>query len=371
MVRECKYIFIIITIFIFFVGCKPNNSYEDVYFRPSYKIKTLGLGIAYPPVRNSTEVNFSITKLKDLGIDKVRISDLWELREPISGDFNWDVLDMKLNSFYNAGISVLLTIENSWPSWLNSTGNHCEQQTLDAFRNYVSELLIRYSDKIDKIQYGNEWDWAIDDFFDGDESAFVRYNNILYEEVQSLSVNRKPIVVLGSFSGGTKLAADQELIDKVYIEEVQVYVQATHNYLNLPLSQRITVRVENILTNSQYDMLDIHLYDDYKAWSKYVQAYISSNLKCKSINTPILVSEFGGPYPNELYNIFGNPSPDLLAKRLEDYVKILDDIINIEEAYFFKLVEGGNNVFHSDSYLINSKLEKMSAYNTMKYFGKQ
>ena len=41
-------------------------------------------------------------------------------------------------------------------------------------------------------QMGNEYDWAIDQYFNNSESSFIEYNNILYEEVQKLAIVSRP-----------------------------------------------------------------------------------------------------------------------------------------------------------------------------------
>lgn len=116
-------------------------------------------------------------------------------------------------------------------------------------------------------------------------------------------------------------------------------------------------RIDSVLKYAQYDMLDLHLYDDSEQWDEYYY-----NFK-DTITKPIIVSEFGGPNMNlEPY------SESYQANKLDQYIKKLDSI-EISEIYYFKLVEGSANPAHSTSGLIDdSTLMPKLAYSVIKSF---
>jgi hypothetical protein len=78
----------------------------------------------------------------------------------------------------------------------------------------------------------------------------------------------------------------------------------------------------------------------------------------------VLASEFGGPHPD-----LEPAGEGYKADRLVSYVQTLDEI-GIEIAYYFKLVEEeGTSIAHPNSFLIDSDLERVPAFDVMKRFG--
>ncbi len=341
-----------------------------------YSLNKLKVGVAFPLVRNESETANTVAHIEDLGLDYVRIGCDWSFREPVEDQFSWNSIDYRLNAFSKAGIKVLLSIEtHNWPDWLKDLdAEHDDTKTLQEFREFVTELLRLYGTKIERIQAGNEWNWEIDEYFNGSEEAYIKYANILSEEVNLFRTENnltKPTIVLGSFSARHALAYDQNLISQITIEGEAVYQDELTSYAALPVEDRMTSRVQNILSNASYEMLDIHFYDDYPDWNTHLTAFRNA---CRAsggdYNTPVIVSEFGGPYPADLYSQFGRPSENLLAERLVNYMHTLDSL-NIMEAYFFKLQQGSADIAHPDSYLLNFLGGKTPAYNVMKNFGNQ
>jgi hypothetical protein len=117
------------------------------------------------------------------------------------------------------------------------------------------------------------------------------------------------------------------------------------------------MRIDSVLQQAKYDIIDLHLYDDVEQWDEY---YLNFS---DTITKPIIVSEFGGPNMN--YEPY---SDSYQADRLYQYIKKLDSL-QISEAYYFKLVEGTDNPAHSKSGLIdNTSLTEKPAYEVFKTF---
>lgn len=329
------------------------------------------LGIAYPPVGNKAEIRETIAAMKDLGLSCVRIGCDWSLREPRKDRYYWDPLEERLRAFADAGISVLLTLEtHAWPGWLPKKGKKRDDpQTLLEFREYVRDLLDIYGSIIFRIQVGNEWNWEIDDFFDGSEQAYIAYANILADEVRryrNKTGAAGPTIVLGSFSARAALAYDRGLVSEIRIEGRSVYLDQVRKYAALPPAERMYARVRTVISAAEFEMLDVHFYDDYPDWALHLQAFLDTVREISGpAPVPVLVSEFGGPYPVDLYPEFGTPSPELLARRLPEYVRTLQSI-GIAEAYFFRLRQGYSPIPHADSYLVDRQGGRTPAYEAMK-----
>ncbi len=337
-----------------------------------YTLDSLEIGIAFPSVRTPSELSETITAMTDLGTDWARIGFDWSFREPSEDTYSWDALANRLNAFADAGIKVLLTVEtHSWPDWLPVDAEHDDSVTLAQFRELMADFLTAYGDKVARIQLGNEWNWEIDDYLNGSEEAFISYTNILSEEVtnyRTANSSSTPTLVLGSFSARHMLAYDQGLATEVTIEGQSVFEDQVAEYAALPASERMTVRVENILSNTNVEMLDIHFYDDNDDWSKHMQAFrTAAQNSGLDYSIPVIVSEFGGPWPERLYDELGRPSEYDLASRLPGYMHTLDSL-DVEEVYFFKLKEGSTDIQHPDSYLLDSSGNKAFAYGVIKRF---
>lgn len=322
-------------------------------------LTNLSLGISFPPIANSTERTFTKMHLDTLGVQKIRIAEDWTLREPTQGNFNWTPLDDRINWAYNNNYEILLTIQSRGPSWACSpiqNSQSCVFNNNNDFKIYVDSLLQRYTGKIAKIQFGNEW--QSDYWYAGNAGDFIAANNVLYNSVQMYSPSTK--VVLGGFSTISLrfLAGCKGFVSSFYDDDGTYY---SSSYLStncpLPAIQNVINRIDSVLQLAQYNMLDIHLYDDVEQWDEY---YI--NFK-DTITKPIIVSEFGGPNMN--YETYTN---SYQANRLYQYIKKLDSL-QIQEAYFFKLVEGTSNPAHSTSGLISdTSLVEKPAYYLFKSF---
>jgi len=344
-----------------------NSGNDGQYVSPGLDttikpVKNTMLNISFPPVESQEQLDFTLEHLTALGAKGVRFSEEWKFREAERGVFKWASLDARINFFKENNIAILLTIQSNGPTWACSKTNEksCVFSDLNAFRNYVAELLKRYPNKIDKIQFGNEW--QSDYLYVGDEYEFVSAANVLYEEVQKWSPNTK--VVLGGFSIGqlSGWAVLEGRLDYAYNSDGK-RVDLTSIQRSLS-DQQITALVHRstyVLENAKYDLLDIHLYDDAENWSIYYQLMKDKNTK----NKPIIVTEFGGPNLNvEQY------SDDYQAERLRKYIEVIDSL-GISEAYFFKLVESdGAHPAHIKSGLISKQLNIKPAYSVFQQFSK-
>ena len=317
-------------------------------------LTNLALGISFPPLTDNTQRTFAKTHLDFLGVKKIRFTENWALREPSQGNFNWLPLDDRINWAYTNGYEILLTIQSNAPDWAcssNQNGQSCVFNDNNDFKEYIDLLLQRYPNKINKIQFGNEW--QSDYWYIGNANDFVQANNVLYSSVQTYSSNTQ--VILGGFTTISLrfLAGCNGYVNSFYDDD-GVYYDSTYLATNCPTSaiQDVINRINYVLQYANYDVIDLHFYDDVEQWDEY---YLNFS---DTITKPIIVSEFGGPNMN--YEPY---SDTFQVDRLYQYIKKLDSL-QISEAYFFKLVEGTANPAHSTSGLIDDTtlLEKPAYY---------
>ena len=346
---------IILISFVIFCSCSNDKSGPENDMRPI----DFELGISFPPVANSEQRDFTEPLLNELNVKVIRIGENWSLREPAQGNFNWSPLDDRINWAEDNNIDILLTIQSNGPDWACSdiqNTNSCVYNNNDDFKNYIEQLLQRYPNRISKIQYGNEW--QSDFWYTGNAQEFTTASNIVYDAIQQYSPNTD--FVLGGFTTISLrfLAGCNGLVDSFYDDEGNLYDE---DFLNDNCDsseiQSVVNRINYVLNNARYDFADIHLYDDVENWVEYY-----NNFKTM-INKPIIITEFGGP------NINLEPDTELYqSNQLELYLNAINTM-DVEEAYFFKLVEGSNNPAHAESGLIdNVTLTKKLSYFTFKTY---
>ena len=307
--------------------------------------------MSFPPYSNSDEIEFTIDQLKKLSVDRIRIGVDWKNREPSQGDFYWTPMDVRMNAAADNNISVMLTIGSIGPDWACLPTNSDGACLIDtaALTTFIEALLTRY-DNIDKIQFGNEWEAGSEagtTYTDPDSvEKFITYTNILYDAVQRISPDTD--VVLGGITRTCPIV-EYFVNNGAYpdFSGIQPALFVTVDQLNAKVdrikadydSKGIKQNIDNVLANANYDILDIHLYDDPENWPEY--------LSVLPTDKPIIVSEFGGPNSE-----FENTAPAYHAERMEDYIDAIESL-PITEAYYFKLVETPSS-YHKNSGLFYS-----------------
>jgi len=331
-----KIVFIVFALVLF--SCNKEKKAEAY---GAYNLNNLELAISFPALENNSQRKCTQKILSDLNVKKIRFAEEWKFREATEDNYNWGPLDDRLNWAKTNGYKVMLTIQSNGPDWAcagASNDNSCVFETA-SFKQYIEDLLQRYPNQLDKIQFGNEW--QSDFWYIGSAEEFTIANNILYAAVQTYSPETD--VVLGGFTAISLrfLAACAGKLSSFRDDEGVVYDESNIN-ANCTGAESVALlnRINYVLENASYDLLDMHLYDDPENWSVVINHFKSMATK------PVIVSEFGGPNSNYESDSDGNQ-----AKRLYDYIVTLDSA-GIEEAYYFKLVQGSKNKAHVKSGLL-------------------
>lgn len=313
-------------------ACKmdgPVTAATPVPTVSDYNCVTADLGISFLPVADITQQNFSAAHITPLNLKRFRFAEDWKIREPVQGVRNWDGFDSRIQFAYENGLSVFLTVQSNGPDWASVTANARSSVFANdsEFAGYAADLVARSNGKVDKIQFGNEWMTSY--WYIGTGDDFVRFNNILYAEAKAVNPGIK--VVLGGFSTGvigilslvygrtTQFKDDDGIIH--YANEVPAFVASAEG-------SAILSKIETVTKTAQFDMVDLHLYDDPENWQVYID-FFEELFPGKEI----IVSEFGGPNLN--YEAY---TDEYHAKRLLDYIKAIDTA-GITEAYYYSLVE--------------------------------
>lgn len=314
-------------------------------------------GIAYSPVANQDQLDWTVDTLDDLGVNRLRMDIHWSVIESTQGTYNWTALDQRMESLTNAGIKILVTLSMLGPEWACSEETNsfnCLYNDNDDFYDFVEALLNRYPNQIDIIQYGNEWNRS--ESWLGTKENFVDIADNVYDLVSTYSPSTA--VSLGSVSRLSMvymLACEEDpRLNEVRNRNGTWYTREMLDVICGWQSTQDTIARDTwIFENALYDGVDIHLYDDQENWELYV-----TKVDELISGEPIICSEFGGPN----LNWYPDTDEESQADWLQIYLDMIDDITSINAAYFFKMRQGGETP-HCDSALVNEDLSHREAYD--------
>jgi len=301
------------------------------------------LGLSFPPLVDSQAREFTRTQLKALDVSLIRSAENWYHREPQRGEYRWNALDDRMRFFEEQSLEVLLTIQSNGPDWACDSELRNERACVfsdrEAFSTYIDQMLDRVLPVVEKIQFGNEW--ASEYWYPGSAQDFVTANNIVYDAVKARDP-QKPFV-LGGFASGTlyALAFCQGYLDH-FQQSWDEDMITDRSVCESQEAQDGFERITDVLENAKYDMIDLHFYDNPEDWPAMLETVQDTFPR----QVPLIVSEFGGP--NLVWT--GPVTEEEQAHMLASYITTLD-AMGITEAYYFKLVQGGDGVMegHEES----------------------
>lgn len=302
------------------------------------------MGFSFPPVADSGQRTLTMNELNNLNVKKVRFAENWKVREKTKGAMDWAPLDERVDFFSRNGISVLLTVQSDGPDWAVSQSDKDSAVFLNDtdFSNYTVALVGRCAGKIDKIQFGNEWNSSYG--YIGSKEQYTHFQTRFYTNVKSVAPGL-PVVLGGISSGGLNILAYSMGLISVITDNHGVAYDGDDRgtVTNDAQVKEVLERLYYVLTNASYDIIDLHMYDDCENWPVYLNM-----IRSMCPGKDIILSEFGGPSPDDLYTDYYQ------AQRLYDYMRTLDTM-SFNEAYYFKLVESSDSV-HSRSGLLREFL---------------
>lgn len=352
---------------------------------PRINKQSVKFGISYPPLSNKK--GFEVTKrcLNELGVKLIRFDVHWKHREPQQDSYYWKPQDRRMEFLHQNGFMPVLTFHADAPDWVrdslpgerkNKRSVALDKKGNKSFAKFVAAFIKRYKSKYPKLlqyfQFGNEW--LSNYWYAGNASDFVATQNLFYQAIKSQLP--QSVVILGGLASGQILAVaaydgfignffdDQGTkIDKQYVK--QILKRQGKKVETGKIKETSLQRLNRILEKSNYDWIDVHLYDDYRLWPGCLQT-IKNRLQAKR-NLKFVVTEFGGPHPYLHANISENEFGLLLQKYLETLEKQ-----QIEFALFFSLVRKPK-VAHPRSGLLgykNGKIIEYPVYEVFKSFNK-
>jgi hypothetical protein len=323
-------------------------------------IDNFRMGLSYPPLKNEQQRKFSKNHMEKLNIDLVRTGVSWSYIEANEGHFTWSGFDKRMQFFNENNIDILLTISSDGPEWNvdQKTPESSTYKNITAFEVFLQALFTRYADyNIHKIQFGNEWPNEYQ--FIGTAEQYVNYSNTVYE-IANETIPDTTFVLGGIATANLRIAAAYYNYTDFYRIGTNATILTGAELEGLMASEFVkdgVARVNYVLANASYDELDLHFYDDYENWGTYV-----TMMNDLVPGVPIIVSEFGGPNLSwEKY------TRDSQARHLMESIETLDGI-GIEEAYYFKLTQGGAIPQHRKSCLVGSTVTIKPAYYIMQAF---
>lgn len=348
---------------VLLASCTVANDPVDFPFDSyDYATEHVRLGISFPPLNGEEEYRFTFDRMTELSMDRLRFDIHWDSIEPTEGDRRWDSLGFRLDTLTSRGYELFCTIDlKSFPPWFAALDSDAR---LSAFGTFVQELLAGYGDKIHLLQFGNEWNWEIDSYLNGDLDQFIALADLMAAETLLLSPGERPEVVLVSPStaGLAALAFSQGRIPNVFFGDQPLYTQAELDAFD---KSAYLEKVNRIFTEIRFEVIDLHLYAEYWLWETYRDAAIHALRDSgMSGSYPIVASEFGGPHHS-----MESLDQETQADRIVSYIRTIDDL-GIREAYFFTLVEHlTRDREYWNSYLVDSNLNKTLGFEVVRRFG--
>ncbi len=348
------------------IGCQkqePTADSDGVHEEPTLCDDVGGLALGLSGVRTAgqSDLDEAAGYLDDLGIRHIRIGENWIYREEERGIYTWDGLDMRLQWAEDNGYAALLLIESRGPSWACDPAQTNEASCVFAedepFRAYVEAIAERYSDRIPRVQFGNEWAGGYN--YVGSVEDYAKFYTMVYDAFEQHSPDTS--VSLGGLSAGMSmlLAVCDGLFDSytTFDDDGNIYeydADAMSEFCTADDGWPIYLeRMQTVFSQVQTDAIDIHLYDDVERWEIYVD-----NIRAQSWtdDVPVIASEFGGP------NLaLEDYSDDYHAQQVEKYIRALGRA-GVEEAYHHSLDSSYTMWFHEESGLLDDDGEQKPAY---------
>ena len=332
--------------------------------------ENMTMGMSFPPLTNSLLETFTLINMKNLNISFIRFAEDWSLREPSKGNYNWIPMKNRLDFFRKNNFKVFLTFQSKGPIWATNLRNDYSAtfKNNSEFEEFLHKWFLTfssYSDVIYKVQFGNEWMSKY--WFIGSEEQFSTYSNIFYNISKFYWPNTP--VVLGGFSIGALRALSAFFNFTNYFRDDNGIVyegEKLNSFRSSDEVHEVIKRTEYVISNTSYDIIDLHLYHDYSNFGIYIHMINNLTNKFGKSTFPIICTEFGGPNSN--WESFLNfLSWNYHANIIHSILRTISQL-NISEAYFFQLVSyfGASNE-HSNSVLLNNFLIIKPTYYIIQY----
>jgi len=333
------------------LGCQSIGLPEDLEpIEPAPGQLTIDM--AYPPVKldemgstGLSGVEFTLWHLDRLGSRNVRIDADWN-RMGGDGPIDWAYTRRVLEPFHESGRGVVVTVRAAGPDSACgfTDGDLCVFDDHEAFAEYVRGYVTELGDYIHWIQFSNEM--LSEDFYPGTPSEYVASQRVFAATVRELRPDLE--VAIGGFSTGTLRRFAACARGKTFTLRHRDLVLTTREELDA-WCEAEWIREENagvleILETADYDIVDLHLYADPESWPLLLEAI----REVVPGDPRYVVTELGGPHRSD---------PDASdvehqGREVERYVRAVA-AMDVDEAYFFKLIERGDGSSHAHSGLID------------------
>ncbi|MEM7075001.1 MAG: glycosyl hydrolase [Pseudomonadota bacterium] len=298
------------------------------------------IGIAFPPVSRRDHVAFTVSALRDLAIRDIRIAENWKRRgiTPTAEDF--EPLRRKIGTLRRAGLRIMLTVQTDGPPEVCGPSNKfgCAFRPDAPFEAYLTQLLAAVGDRIDAIQFGNEWDHQ----FAGSIAEYVALHDRFARTVRA---HRPDLtLVLGGITNRAPYA--HAVCSRAQSFDLPGSHDTSAEQSFCAQSEKndfARQAVRTVAAQADYDVFDVHLYDAPGLWETAV-GWVARLAQGK----PIWITEFGGPHP-----ALEPRDPAYHARQLARYMATVERL-PVDRAYYFKLTDDDTS-YHSRSGLYDQQ----------------
>ncbi len=277
------------------------------------------LGLGFPPHDLSTYYLFP-----QCGFGLVRFTVYWQYREPSKGQYRWNAMDNRIRVLQGLGIDVFMTFQCDAPWGTEPSDLPAANRPpvdLDDWSDFVTHVVQRYNmDGVDDMpglqrpvlyyQFINEWPSPRNNYggWTGTIDQLIDLLNASYDAVKQTDPQAE--VVLG---GIPSIGLDAMVLNAGEGDYVarRFYNDTVRDSLTVEIAQHplvaenVAVR-EQVLAESRYDMVDLHMYGPVE----YNQ-YRIDRMRESVGDVPLVSAECGGP--NLAYDPDITPEEHFLA----------------------------------------------------------
>ncbi len=219
--------------------------------------------------------------LYDLGVKQTHLNVWWGEIEPTQQNYDYTIIDTFLEKLPNDAFAIfrISARKNTWGN-IDSPDNTvpADLSVNGSFYNYVYNVVIRTNGRVKYFE--SEWEAdCVLNHWTGTASEYAELSRTFYKAVKD--ADSDAFVIMGGSAGssnnnGAIANCAQSFFDTVFTD------------------------LANDSEEKTFDVFDIHLYDELYDIPERVK-YFRNNLDSypEFSGTPIIVTEYGGPFPSE------------------------------------------------------------------------
>lgn len=255
------------------------------------------LGVAFGP---KYENQSFIDHIHDLGVQYTHINIWWHETEPSPGNYNYEFIDSFMAQLSDNTIG-LLRITSRYNVWATSDSKHTVPSDLTVggpYYNYVYNVVSRTNGTIKFFE--NNWEADYDKHWNGTADQYAELTRTFYQAVKAADPDA--LVIMGGSIG----------------------ILSSENLL---FWNTLFDNLANDNATRPFDMFDVHLYNELYDIPERVGWFRDKMDTYPQFDSvPIVVTEYGGPSPQEFEYVDEAAFIDLINEIIADTCILAGDL---------------------------------------------